>query len=161
MKLIELENLSVAELKANRADLAQQIAAEPQEQFAARYIERTIDAKTRDEKLSEQGRTITALNDALDAKATELRDALASVAELKQEVSATNNTCNQLRESAVTKAAELEDTIRALRAKLQSTESERDSANKLASSRRLALVDVMNHSTQLTLKVSPLLAAEG
>jgi hypothetical protein len=61
MKLIEVENMTAAEIKARRKELVEAINAEKQEEFARRYVDRVLDAKVRDEKLSEQGKQIAAL----------------------------------------------------------------------------------------------------
>ncbi len=61
MQLTEIENLSAAELKAKRDELAAAIAGSPPEDLAARYVQARYDAKARDEKLAEQGQTIVAL----------------------------------------------------------------------------------------------------
>lgn len=67
MKLHEIENLSVAELKARRSELATAIANEPVQEIASRYIQARTDAKARDEKLAEQGKAIADLEKQLQS----------------------------------------------------------------------------------------------
>ena len=67
MNLIEIENLSAVELKARRDELVEAAKGAPVEELAARYVQARLDATQRDEKLAEQGKTITALQDALSA----------------------------------------------------------------------------------------------
>lgn len=78
MTLTEIENLSFAELKEKRAELI--VAATGAEDLAARYVQARTDAKHRDEKLSEQGRTIDALTTGIEA-AKEKEAQLAAVIE--------------------------------------------------------------------------------
>lgn len=67
MKISEIENMDAIALKACRqaAADAEEIKTDPT--LAARYVQARLDATVRDEKLAEQGRTITALQNALDA----------------------------------------------------------------------------------------------
>lgn len=101
MLTTQIENLSAAELKAERAELAQAIAANPPEELAARYVQARLDAKIRDEKLAEQAATLRALEQGL-AAATE-------------RVAALSKACDRDHESAVRFAQECDD----LREKLE------------------------------------------
>lgn len=65
MQTTQIENMSAADLKAQKAEIVTAIAAAPPEDLAGRYVQARIDASLRDEKLSEQGQTITTLNEAL------------------------------------------------------------------------------------------------
>lgn len=67
MGYADIENKSCDELKADRDALMEMAEAEPSEVIAARYIKALIDAKYRDEKLAEQGRTIAALQNGVEA----------------------------------------------------------------------------------------------
>jgi len=81
MSLVEIENLSHADLKAQRDTLISAAAKAPAVELAARYVQARTDAKARDEKLAEQGATITALtvgNAAMQAKTSELQAAMAN-----------------------------------------------------------------------------------
>lgn len=80
MDLIEIENLSFAELKAKRAELVEAAKTVPPEQLAERYVQARMDAKQRDEKLAEQGRTIALFQDSLAAVQKEVQAAQAEVA---------------------------------------------------------------------------------
>lgn len=65
--LIAIENLSFAEIKDRREELVKEAANTPASELAARYVQARQDAKQRDEKLAEQGRTIDALTQGLAA----------------------------------------------------------------------------------------------
>lgn len=65
MTITDIENLSAAELKERREELAAAIAGSPSEELASRYVQARMDAKLRDDKLSEQGTTITALTESV------------------------------------------------------------------------------------------------
>jgi hypothetical protein len=72
MNIQEVEALSVEELKARREELAEDLSQESRsdispKMLAARYLKHLIAAKIRDEKLAEQGKTITLLQESLDA----------------------------------------------------------------------------------------------
>lgn len=67
MSIHEIENLSFAELKEKRAEITEALKGIPVEELANRYLQARTDAKQRDDKLSEQGKTITALQDGLAA----------------------------------------------------------------------------------------------
>jgi len=67
MNIEEIENSTFAKLKAKRAELVEAAKGLPPEQLAARYVQARTDAKARDEKLADQGKTIIALQDGLAA----------------------------------------------------------------------------------------------
>ena len=82
MSLHEIENLTHAELKAQRDELVKAAAHEHVADLAARYVQARTDAKARDEKLAEQGATITALtagNAAMQQKIADLDTRLVDV----------------------------------------------------------------------------------
>lgn len=66
MKLADVENLSAAELKEQRAAIVESLEADAAE-LKARYVQARLDAKQRDEKLAEQGKTITLLQESLES----------------------------------------------------------------------------------------------
>lgn len=66
MTLHEIENMSFADLKENRVALIESMKLLSAKELAERYLQARTDAKQRDEKLSEQGRTIESLQDGLD-----------------------------------------------------------------------------------------------
>jgi chromosome segregation ATPase len=65
MNTIDVENLSHAELKSRREEIVESLKGN--EDLAARYVKARTDAAYRDEKLAEQGTTITSLNGALES----------------------------------------------------------------------------------------------
>lgn len=88
MNIRDVENLSAADLKARRAECVEAGAAEQPGDLAERFVDARIDAKLRDEKLAEQGVTITNLNEALRIKTeriAEIEQTLAAIeARLKE-----------------------------------------------------------------------------
>jgi len=63
----DIENKTYSELKAERDALIEQAKGEEVPVLAVRYIKALTDAKHRDEVMGEQGKTITALQDGLEA----------------------------------------------------------------------------------------------
>lgn len=61
MALEAIENMSASELKDQREALVALAAGQPAADLAARYVQARLDARMRDEKLAEQGKTITIL----------------------------------------------------------------------------------------------------
>ena len=72
MTIQEIENMTFAELKARQSELIEAMKDTLPTELAARYVQARLDAKQRDEKLSEQGQTITNLNEALQTRAEQL-----------------------------------------------------------------------------------------
>lgn len=68
MTLAEIENLTYAELKEKKDEiLASVLEVQKVEDIAARYVQARTDAKMRDEKMSEQGKTIAAMQEGVGA----------------------------------------------------------------------------------------------
>lgn len=65
MSIIEIENMTAAQLKERASELAEQVNDD--QDLAIRYVQARLDAKLRDEKLAEQGKTIALLQDALES----------------------------------------------------------------------------------------------
>jgi hypothetical protein len=84
MKLEDIENLSFAELKEQRAELLKHINGNPLDAVAERYLQARMDAKQRDEKLSEQGKTITLLQAGHGTLDKQLHEANAALTETMQ-----------------------------------------------------------------------------
>lgn len=80
MTLTEIENLALSDLKAKREEIVKELGGG---ELAQRYVQARTDAKMRDEKLAEQGKTIEALQAGHAALAEALakarRTALATV----------------------------------------------------------------------------------
>lgn len=70
MTLQDIENLSASELKARRSEL--QSAVDGPAELVKRYLDTLYTAKLRDEKLDEQGKTITALQKGNESMQKEL-----------------------------------------------------------------------------------------
>lgn len=67
--LEKIENLTFAELKANRAALVAEAAQQPLQALAARYVQARTDAKMRDERMSAMGLEFTDLGNRLKESA--------------------------------------------------------------------------------------------
>ena len=93
MKISDIENMGAAEIKEARADIAEALKDAPD--LIPRYIATLIDAKTRDEKLAEQGRTITMLQEAAGAS--------------KEKVAAIEDSAERLAKEVARIAGELAD----------------------------------------------------
>ena len=63
MKIHDIENMPAVELKSRRDELIEAVKEDPA--LAARYVQARTDAKMRDEKLLDQGRFITDLENQL------------------------------------------------------------------------------------------------
>lgn len=85
MKFVDVENLSAADLKEQRAVVVDSLEAEPAE-LKARYVQARLDAKQRDEKMAEQGKTITLLQDSLERETAARLSAEKRVFDVGQEL---------------------------------------------------------------------------
>lgn len=65
MDIHKIENLSFEELKTRKAELLETLKAASGGDLAVRYLQARTDAKQRDEKLAEQGKTIAHLDELL------------------------------------------------------------------------------------------------
>lgn len=155
MTLIDIENMTADALKAVRQQAVADLGGSD---LAERYVQARLDAKLRDERLAEQGRTITALNDALN--------------DWKQRTVAAENACNAATNAGERAIVALREDLSAAKNRIATLEEvsreQVDTINDwarrfadmeaLAKARRTALVDVMNFAGQLSGKVAPLLA---
>lgn len=162
MKITEIENMKADELKAKKSEAVE--AVKDDLQLAARYVQARLDATMRDEKLGEQGRTITALQGALAAVKQSVSEILAKSEVDRNDLAAKHE---ELSESYRKALAEIESKWDADRTALKaSTEyidklvqqlaaekQDRASALALAKDRRVALA-------QISTLIVPLLVAE-
>lgn len=81
--IIQIENASFDELKKGRADFLASLSDSTAANLAPRFISARIDAKQRDEKLAEQGVTITELQHALAGLRQREADRASTVVELE------------------------------------------------------------------------------
>lgn len=143
MTLIEIENLSFADLKKQRAELITEAAKATAEELAARYVDARTDAKQRDEKLAEQGKRI-------DQQQALIERALKTLDEHEQRANQAERDCA----TANAKIAEQLAAMAALEKQLRKVESDCRAAEQLAKSRRVGLATIMQ-------TIAPLLADEG
>lgn len=139
MTFSEIENLTFAELKARRDEIAQAaFENEGRDQLALRYVQARTDAKQRDEKLSEQGKMIDALSSGNAALLEKVATLERANADLSKQLSAA--------------FARVSEKIVELQAEHQATGAEMmraDRAEELARDRRRALASVVNLLTPL------------
>lgn len=89
MNTHDIENLSADELKARRDELIDAARMLPPGEVAARYVQARTDAARRDEKLAEQGKTITALQAGMDAAKAQVEASRVEVEQANNAVAAT------------------------------------------------------------------------
>lgn len=89
MKLYDVKNMSFADLKAKRTEIIESLDAPGSGTREVSFVElitafvgALTDAKGRDEKLAEQGKTITALQDGLEASKAFTKELSAEAEEL-------------------------------------------------------------------------------
>lgn len=142
MTITEIENLTAAELKSRRDQLIAEAQKAPADEVARRYVQARQDAAMRDEKMAEQGRTITALQEALtDLKAKSSQQA-GEIATLLRAV-----------DEAETMIASERTANQNLREQIQQEREEARRWRELAKARRAVLA-------RITSEVAPLLAEE-
>lgn len=147
MTLNDIENATAADIKANRVELVEQAKSATVDELAMRYVQARLDAKMRDEKLAEQGATITSLNEAIASARDRIKV-------MEKQISD--------RESIIARRdveeARLKSEIESISKRNYELQESLDSEAALAAARRKALADVMMFAGQLNAKVAPLLA---
>lgn len=146
MELHEIENLSATEIKEQRAQLIEDAKAAPVDQLASRYMQARLDAKTRDEKLAEQGKTITLLQQALEKASADHEFTKQSLVQAQAALNAKEKECNTLLTSTAERLADVQNNLAA-------ETSRANAAEAFAKARRKGLADV-------AAVINPLLAAE-
>ena len=131
MNIIDIENMTAAELKANQGEAVEAVAND--EALAQRYVKALLDAKTRDEKLAEQGQTITLLQQAAEQQKAALRELEAGLALARDEAEAERG-----------RALETESGLRNSGVELGRVSGELDQARDLAKRRRRVLAEISN-----------------
>lgn len=141
--LIDIENMSAAEIKQRWDDCADAARGTNAADLAQRYVQARFDAKLRDEKLAEQARTIEGLSTGLES-AREANDGWKSkVEEMRTRIAEAEH----LAISNGQRIVEMREEISAIKKRAEAAE-------KLAKDRRGALADIMT-------TIAPLLAQEG
>lgn len=113
MNLHEIENMTAADLKAQRAELAESLKAEPPDDLADRYLQARHDAKQRDEKLAEQGRTITALQTGLAAADKAGREVAQRFTEAKETIAVVQDAARETTQADKATIAALTESLKA------------------------------------------------
>lgn len=142
MTLIEIENLTFAELKSHRSEAIEAAKAADVGELAARFVDARTDAKQRDEKLGEQGKIIVLLQDSLERAAQQFAEFQRRADAAEQSCTVANNTIAGLR-----------DELAKAREELSLLAKDRDTAVTLAKARRGALAEIMK-------TIAPLLVQE-
>lgn len=162
MTITEVENMDAGTLKAKRAEAVEAVKGAPE--LAARYVQARLDATTRDEKLGEQGKTITALQDAAEAskkREADLRrtletacaDALAAGQAHESKLARVLEVTRTAATSANEMVESLTNNLADLQSECAEEKTQRAEAEALAKSRRAVLA-------QITGLIAPLLVQE-
>ena len=104
MRPHELDALPLAELKGRRDELAEAIKCDAKA-LAVLYLKRLYDARNRDEKLAEQGKTITLLQEAAEQAKARIVDLEAASAADKNALYVTGETATKQLQSLQADAA--------------------------------------------------------
>lgn len=148
MTLTEIMNLSAAELKERRSELVESMVTHEIPDLSGRLVQTLIDAKTRDEKLAEQGKTITLLQSALEKANQDAAESFKHAEYMNAELeraTAIHNRQNQEwldRSNATADAADA--SLAQLNAELAKTMARADRFHQLAMSGRQAIHDCAN-----------------
>ena len=137
MSTADIENMTFAELKAERDAVIEQAKGEKVPVLAARYIKALTDAKHRDEVMGEQGRTITALQDGLEATKVAAETARETAIEQAEHAEAEIAKWQNIAEGHMEAVSKAEKAIVALTSQLQA-ETERANRIKAEASRNYA-----------------------
>jgi len=142
MTTAEIENMGVAELKQRRLELVASMKEVPAEELATRYVQARTDAKMRDEKMAEQGKTIAELHSALDASRKTADEEAVTRAALGKNI-----------DSMIAERNQLNEQLTASKGQLRSATDALGKVEALAKRRRTVLADI----TQL---IAPMLVEE-
>lgn len=142
MTLIDIENLTFAELKSQRATLIEAARKADMAELATRFVDARTDAKQRDEKLAEQGKRIDQQQALMDRTLKTLDEHEQRANQAERDCAASNGKINEQLEA-----------MAVLEKRLRKAESDCVAAEQLAKSRRSVLADIMQ-------QVAPLLAQE-
>lgn len=157
MTIHDIMNMTAADLKASHATVRETLVTETTRSLANRLFTTLVDAKMRDEKLAEQGKTIAGLNagyqslleqlDAVQCKASRVTQNL--IVEEQKAASKLSDASIKL-ETATREIEKLNDEKLELLRRLQL-------AGELARNRRVALANVMEAVAAVNKVVLPLL----
>lgn len=131
MKLHEIENLSVEDLKGRKPELIEHAGKADPAELAARYIQARTDAAARDAKLAEQGRTIEALNTAVTSERERLFEASRQIEGMKSAAASKDQAL-----------ADRDEQIRTLTRQLGEERAARATAEALARARKVAVAEI-------------------
>lgn len=138
-----IEDKTYAELKAQRDELVVQVVAfagvDPDE-LARHYLHARMDAAQRDEKLAEQGKTITALQDGAEASKQQDTARIERLGQCTMKLAAVQDELKLVRETAADQAAASAGQINTLRAQCVRETERADRLKALSSISRAAVV---------------------
>ncbi len=115
MKLQDVKNMTFADLKAKRDEVINELKAVSAAELAVCFVAALTDAKVRDEKLGEQGKTITLLQEGAEAAKEQTKAAKAETVLVRQQWNADIDEANKTIDRAAEKADENAETLLALR----------------------------------------------
>lgn len=140
MTISEIENMDAATLKASKAAAVEAVKGAPE--LATRYVQARLDATIRDEKLAEQGKTISALHDAAEASKTREAELETQIQEARAELERESQRASAKAVGIDQKLTEALDRYVKLNAQFTDVSARVAKAEALAKSRRTALADV-------------------
>lgn len=153
MELHEIENLSAAELKERREELVAAARKAPVDQLAARYVQARTDAKLREDKLAEQGKTIMLLQQAMEKSDVGHELTKQSLVQTQAALSAKEKELGASQSIITARDSERTQLIDDFQQKLAAETARANAADAFAKARRKGLADV-------AAIINPLLAAE-
>lgn len=128
MAVHDIEAMSFDELKTKRDATVESLTSEPPAVLAARYVKALMDAKHRDEKLGEQGKTIVALQDGMEAAKQQDSARIERLGRRTAELADTRNELESTQATAAEQKRALDEQVNTLKAR-RAEETER--ANRL------------------------------
>lgn len=156
--LIDIENASAEALKASRPEAIEIAKAADHDAVAERYVQARLDAKTRDELLSDQGDTITIIKKALAEKEefanAESDRAVKAERLLRESREATNRVDAEAKEAIGVLKERMEADLAAMQLKASDALTDLTGKTELAKRRKAALADVVGTATQAIADIS-------
>lgn len=133
MSIHEIENQTFAELKANQDANLITLGNSPRKDLESRYLQSRMDAKQRDEKLSEQGAMLSELTHKVESLETSIEAARQFAqnleGRLKEEVEKRKD-AEALAEAMRKKLAESQAEVLALKSQVQTLEAKKSKAKE-------------------------------
>lgn len=162
----EIENLSAAELKAQREELAKKLLGEEKvknEAVVLRYLQARIDAKLRDEKMKEQGLVIDGKDRLIESLQETISQHLKNIRRMESEIEQQRSIIGQKDKDVGERDKGiilLQERVSVANEETKQIQKLYEAAMSLAKQRRVCLVDLMGLVSSLQIKIAPLLVEE-